>query len=340
MAVQEHKVALSGWNLEHVALDDGDGETGEWSRTTEESNALAAADDPATVAYIGPYNSGAAMVSMPVLNRTGLLQVLPNATWPGLTQSGWGAGEPERYYPTGKQTLVRMMPADSDLAQMAAERVHALGASTAWTVGDDSDYSRGMTKVFAGAAYAHSVQVTRNIELSGLDLTGTGGPTHPQPDAIFSAPSNLDGVKKLAAALKQNTLRSGVFVTDVALSDQLSEGDRQLMEGWHILFNAGVGITQSPAYLEFARRFHERYGRAPSAFAANAYDATGLVLDAAGKPGMDRRGIIAAVLNTQKPDGASGPIRFTDGGDIVGRRVSSYKMVGGQLILEEKVAVP
>ena len=73
--------------------DDGN-ETGQWQTEAESKNAQEAAADPAAVAYIGPYNSGAAKVSIPILNRAGLLQISPSTTWPGLTKPGFAQGEP------------------------------------------------------------------------------------------------------------------------------------------------------------------------------------------------------------------------------------------------------
>ena len=55
------------------------------------------------MAYIGTYNSGAAKIAMPILNRAGLLMISPANTWPGLTKPGKGdPGEPEIYRPSGK----------------------------------------------------------------------------------------------------------------------------------------------------------------------------------------------------------------------------------------------
>lgn len=339
MAVEERKATLSGWDVQHIALDGGDAETGEWSRTAEEANARAAADDPATVAYIGPYNSGAAMVSAPLLNRAGLLQMLPVATWPGLTQSGWGQGEPQRYYPTGKRTLVRIMPSDSALAQAAAQKAQALGAKTAWTLSDGSDYSEGMVSTFDRSAQARAIQVVQRLKLGGPDFSRISDPTQSEPDALFIAPSSLGSLTKLIEARRQNTTRPAIFVTDVALSDQLSESSRRQMEGWHILFNDDAAILKNPAYIEFARKFQARYGTSPSRLAANAYDLASIALEAVAKAGRDRARVVEAVLDTQKLDGATGVVRFDESGDVQGRRVSSYTVISGQFSPEAAAPV-
>jgi branched-chain amino acid transport system substrate-binding protein len=93
-------------NLQIVleTLDDGN-EAGQWQPGLEANNAQKAVDDESAVAYIGPYNSGAAKVSIPILNRAGLLQISPSATWPGLTKPGFAQGEPGIFYPTGHRTF-------------------------------------------------------------------------------------------------------------------------------------------------------------------------------------------------------------------------------------------
>lgn len=339
MAVDERRPQLPAWQVEHVALDDGDIETGEWSRVLEGANAQAAVADPATVVYIGPYNSGAAMVSMPILNRAGLLHMLPSATWPGLTQEGWGEGEPQRYYPSGKPTLVRMMPPDSVMPEAAAEWSRSRGAKTALVIDDGSDYSRGMAQAFSRAAAGRLISVTAPLSLEDPALESeTGGPT--PPDAVFFAPGSLNSVRKLITVLgmgmqaSTQTHHSDVFVTDVALSEQLSEPEREGMQGWHILFNDDPGLKASAPYASFATRFHAKYGHEPSRFAANTYDLATLALDAAEKVGRDREAIVNAVLNASQQDGATGPVRFTSEGDIIGRRVISYRVAAGAFQLE------
>lgn len=64
----------------------------------------AALQDPDVCAYIGTFNSGAAKVSMPILNLGDLLMVSPANTAVGLTKPGLGVpGEPEVYRPTGRR---------------------------------------------------------------------------------------------------------------------------------------------------------------------------------------------------------------------------------------------
>ena len=88
------EVALLDW-------DDATARSGAWDRELEEENAEKAVKDKDVMAVIGPYNSGAARISTPILNQAGLVQITPAATWPGLTRKdpSADADEPEKYRP-------------------------------------------------------------------------------------------------------------------------------------------------------------------------------------------------------------------------------------------------
>lgn len=338
LAIDETGLTLPGWRLEHLALDDGGDETGDWSARKEEANARAAARDPSVIAYIGPYTSGAAAISLPILNQAGLLQGLPIATWPGLTQAGWAAGEPERYYPTGVQTMVRLMPPDSTQALVASIKAHRLGAATALIVHDGSDYSLGMAAAFQGAAETLGIRVT------GRANAGAGSEdwwsSVVEADVVFLAPSNLSVAAAAARGLATEPPRMAVFSTDVALSDQLSQEDRQLMEGWYVVFNGDATPGEPGRFEDFDRRFRARYGEQPSQYAANAYDLTAAVLEATRRVGPDRGKIATEVLSGTYEAAIRGPLRFAPNGDVQGGQLTLYRLSGGKFVVQEELAVP
>ena len=89
-------------------------------RTSEQcsANANAYAQNKSVIGVIGTFNSGCAEIVIPVLNRAAggpVAMVSPANTYVGLTHSGPGtaAGEPDKYYPTGKRTYMRIVPRDT-----------------------------------------------------------------------------------------------------------------------------------------------------------------------------------------------------------------------------------
>jgi branched-chain amino acid transport system substrate-binding protein len=338
LAIEENGSTLPGWTLEHLPLDGGDDETGDWSARKEEANARAAGADPSVIAYIGPYASGAAAISLPILNEAGLLQGLPVATWPGLTQEGWAAGEPGRYYPTGVQTMVRLMPPDSAQAIAAASKAHQLGAGTAFIIHDGSDYSLGMAAAFQGAAEKLGINVAARINAESSSEGGWGNAE--APDVVFVAPSNLTVAVTAARRISANPPRISVFSTDVVLSDQLSQEGRQLMEGWYVVFNGDASPGDPARFEDFASRFERRYGEQPSQYAANAFDLTAALLEATRRVGPDRGKIASEVLAGTYEDAISAPLRFDAHGDAAGGHLTLYRLTGGEFVEQEELAVP
>ena len=91
MAIDEYDGEIAGMKIEYQDRDDADRRVAvsgppSWRPTTPSK----AVDDPDVMAYIGPYNSGAAKVSMPILNEAGLLQISPAVTLDRADQEGPG----------------------------------------------------------------------------------------------------------------------------------------------------------------------------------------------------------------------------------------------------------
>ncbi len=121
IALEEAHDKCGQFDVVYADWDDATAAAGQWTAEAETANARRAAHDPDVVAYIGTYNSGAAKIAMPILNRAGLLMISPANTWPGLTKPGKGdPGEPEIYRPTGKLNYTRVVPADDLQGPLAA----------------------------------------------------------------------------------------------------------------------------------------------------------------------------------------------------------------------------
>jgi branched-chain amino acid transport system substrate-binding protein len=114
LALEQAAGQAGGRQIELVARSDsGPQEPTSWRPELVYRNARAAALDEATVAYLGEFNSGASAISIPILNEFGIPQISPTNGYVGLTRSeGADRGEPDKYYPSGTRTYVRVAPAD------------------------------------------------------------------------------------------------------------------------------------------------------------------------------------------------------------------------------------
>ena len=77
------KVELGGvtYTIQFEDMDDASpARGGNWDANVEKDNATRAVADPDVMAYIGTFNSGAAKISMPILNGAGLTMISPANT--------------------------------------------------------------------------------------------------------------------------------------------------------------------------------------------------------------------------------------------------------------------
>ena len=114
LALEQAGGRIGGRRIVLRSLNDATKQAGSWTPEKVSQNARRAAQDDTTIGYIGEFNSGGSAVAIPILNEAGVPQISPANTAIGLTRGGPGtfAGEPEKFYPTGKRTYARVVPND------------------------------------------------------------------------------------------------------------------------------------------------------------------------------------------------------------------------------------
>src|SRR6478609_2198325 len=134
--VEQIKQTLDGqkignFTIKYTDLDDSSAaNNGDWDGAVEQQNANKAAADPDAMVYIGTYNSGAAKLSIPILNAACLVMISPANSYPGLTHSVTGVtaqGEPDSYYPGGYRNYARVINTDDNQGGASSEWALSLG---------------------------------------------------------------------------------------------------------------------------------------------------------------------------------------------------------------------
>jgi branched-chain amino acid transport system substrate-binding protein len=136
------------FTVNYQSLDDSSAAAGKWDGTQTAAYARKAAEDPKAVYYIGEFNSGASQVSIPILNQAGTPQVSPANTAVGLTTNNPGSspGEPQKYYPTGKRTYLRIVPRDAIQGPAGAIAMKQAGCTNVAIANDKEAYGAGLAK--------------------------------------------------------------------------------------------------------------------------------------------------------------------------------------------------
>src|SRR5215212_2951092 len=168
MAVEEHGGKAGNFTVVYEPLDDATPAKGSWDEGKEAENANRAVNDPDVMAYIGTFNSGAAKVAIPILNRANLVMISPANTYPGLTKPGKGEpNEPNVYYPNGKRNYARVVPADDLQGAAAANWAKELGVAKVYILDDTQLYGKGIADVFNATATKIGLTVVGRDSIDG-----------------------------------------------------------------------------------------------------------------------------------------------------------------------------
>ncbi|HTN77009.1 MAG TPA: branched-chain amino acid ABC transporter substrate-binding protein [Pirellulaceae bacterium] len=333
MALEEVDYKIGDFTIEYRDWDDATAAAGTWTAEAESANADAAAKDPDVMVYIGTYNSGAAKISMPILNVAGLLMISPANTWPGLTKPGVGDfGEPEIYRPTGKVNFTRVVPADDLQGSRAAEWAKELGAKKVYILDDNEVYGRGIATIFHDRCDQIGVEVLghesidvkaqefkslmTSIKSLGPDLIYFGGTTQSKGGQIAK--------DMVAAGLDAKIMGPDGCYESVFIS---SAGAENVNGRCYVTFG---GLP--PERLEkFNRDYKARFGHTPEGYAVYGYECGRVAIEAIRKAGKkDRQAIVDAALGLKDFEGALGKWSFDKNGDISLDMVSGFEVQNGE----------
>ena len=345
MAIADTKIPNVTVNFE--ALDDATAAKGSWDAAQEAENARKAIGDKSVVAYIGTYNSGAAKVSIPLLNSAGLVMVSPANTYPGLTKPGKGeANEPNTYYPNGKRNYARVVPADDLQGAVGAVWAKDLGAKKVYIVHDTQLYGKGIADVFRakakdlsltevgyeGAEKADNYRALANkIKDSGADFVYYGGIVDNNPAVL------LKDIRSVLPSIKF------MGPDGINCAEFLKEAGPAADANVYSTFGGVPPEKYTGKAADWLKAYNAKYGAgSPDPYAIYGYEAAKVVLAAiaaAGDKADDRATVLANVMGTKNFDGVLGKWSFDANGDTTLTQFSGSQAKSGDWAFVKELAV-
>jgi branched-chain amino acid transport system substrate-binding protein len=338
MALDDVNMRIDGATLEFESMDDATPAKGAWDAGKEAENANKAVNDPDVMAYLGTFNSGAAKVSIPILNRSNLVMVSPANTYPGLTKKVEGVepNEPDVYYPTGQRNYARVVPSDDLQGAVAANWAKSLGATRVYILHDTELYGNGLGTVFNDTAPKVGLTVVGGPE--GIDprasdyralatkIRGTN------PDLIYFGGITQNQVGKLLKDIRSTMGNNVKFMgPDGIYENAFIEDAGDAAEGTYITFGGVPPSKLTGKGAEWYQSYKSKYGE-PEAYAAYGYETGKVVVEAIKRAGVkDRVKIRDAVFATREFDGILGARwSFDRNGDTSITNMSGRQVKGGK----------
>jgi branched-chain amino acid transport system substrate-binding protein len=314
---------------------------GNWDPGQVSENASQAAADRRAIAYLGELNLGASAISVPVTNEAGLLQVSPGDGLASLTdEPPRSAAGPERYYPSGRRSFMRLVPDDLRSARLIVHRMQALGAERPAMIVGTGVYARELAAELA--AEAREVGMTA---IEGEDLRDdpetvkevAADLAEVQPDAIVLALARDRQTPELLAALGEALPQaplitgSGVLVSQPLVA--APGGSPASVEA----------VAPAPPEGTAARGVLKRIAREQGAELATpaalwGYESMRVALEAiraaqrGGKP-AERAGVIRAALRARDRRAPIGSYEVHRNGAVSGLPLALYRLEGDRFEL-------
>jgi branched-chain amino acid transport system substrate-binding protein len=343
--VDEIKSVLDGqkvgnFTIKYISLDDASpAKNGDWDGTVEQSNANKAANDPDAMVYIGTYNSGAAKLSIPILNGACLVMLSPANTYPGLTKAVEGvteAGEPDSYYPNGYRNYARDILTDDTQGGASAEWAFSMGYKKAYVIDDGQTYGSGIGRAWAKHFAKIGGQVlSANGSSESYDPKATDYAALAQKvassgaDVMFIGAITGQGTAKLWKDIRAANPNIAIFGPDGVNEKSWFDGAGTAGVGTFLTFG-GADISQltgeGKTWADAFKAAHN--GTNPPFYAAYAHAAAEIVLAALKSVTTtnDRWQVLQAVMGSKDVETVIGKVTFDANGDPLGGVVSSYKM--------------
>jgi branched-chain amino acid transport system substrate-binding protein len=325
LALQDFGSAAGGFAIEYEPLDDAIASTGSWDAGKESENANKVINDADAMVYIATYNSGAAAISIPILNTVPMAMISPANTYPGLTQAVEGVtdeGEPDKYYPSGKRNYMRNTVADHLQGGAQANWAISQGYKKAYVLHDNQLYGKGVALAFQ--LYFKQL----GGEVLGFEAFQSDAPDYQAlatgiadkgPDIIhIGAIVNLNPgkvVKDLRSVMSPDDV---VIITpDGCFNQAFIDSAGEEGEGTYATFG-GVPpeFLESEVGVDWRNRIVAMIGHSPDAYATYAYEAAVIAMQAIDVvQEKDRSKILDAMFATKEFQGLSGTYSFTATGD-------------------------
>lgn len=290
---------IDGKNIELIAEDT----RGDQSEAASAASKLIQQDN--VVGIVGGVISPETMTAGPIANDSKVVMISSSST---------AAGVPD----IGEFIFRNCLSDEVQAVQLAEYAINELGYKKFAIMYTNNDYGLSVKDAFEEKARELSEVVAVETFNDGendfrAQLTKIKGKS---PDAIYIAGYYTEAAK-IAQQAQDQELNAAILGADGFYSPKLMELGGDAVE--NVIFTAGFFTDDPQANVQnFVKAYNEKFNEDPDMFAAQAYDATKILLEAIKNANsLAGEDIRSAMAQTKNFPGVTGTTSFTENGDAV-----------------------
>jgi branched-chain amino acid transport system substrate-binding protein len=335
---QQHNWTAGKYTFAYQSCDDATAQAGKWDSGKTSANANAYAQNQDVVGVIGTFNSGAAEIIVPVINRAAngpVAMVSPANTYVGLTHGGPGtvAGEPGKYYPTGKRNYARVVAADDYQGAADALLAQSLKVKKLFILNDKEAYGLGVASNVRNAAQKLGIKIVGFTEWDGKASSYEALAVkiqHSGAQGVFLGGLVCENGGKLI-----KDIAAGAKGVHIMAPDGFTPISATIQEGGTAANNMTVSVAGLPntalkgAGAAFVKAFTKADHRPPDPYSVYAAQAAEVMVQALAQSNGTRADVAKQLFKVHLKNSILGNVSFTANGDVTANPVTIYRVKSG-----------
>ncbi len=279
------------------------------------------------VAILGHMTSGQTLAALPTVEASGLVLFSPSSSTPLLK------GKKDAFFRT-------VTTSDAEAAALG-NALHSRNAQTAVVVidSDNAGYTEPFAEAFEQAFAARGGQTLERIVFASRGVTSWEDLAKRimarEPQALLIVASSRD-TATLVQELRRGTFKGLLFGSGWARTGDLPKYGGRAVEG--MIFGSPFNANSTaPAFLEFKKRYQERFGADPTFAAVYAYEAVLFLSAALELTGWKADGLKETLPGLRNIQGLMGALALDEFGDIE-RSTNIEEVRDGQFLVLDVIA--
>jgi branched-chain amino acid transport system substrate-binding protein len=342
--LEEDKYQACGgqFTIVYEDLDDATAAAGKWDAAQVATNANKAAADKDVMVFIGNFNSGAAKISIPILNQAGVVMISPANTYPGLTKPGKGEpNEPDVYYPSGKRNYARVVPADDLQGRAAANWAKELGATSVFVLDDTELYGKGVADVFEATAKEIGMTVAgrEGIDGKAADYRALAAKiVSTNPDLVYYGGITQNNAGQLWKDIRSEGFEGKMMGPDGIYEEAFISAAGDAARETYVTFGGVPAEKLTGKAADWYTNYKAAFNAEPEVYAVYGYEAANVAMAAINQVcKADRAAILDAVMGTKDFQGILGTWSFDENGDTSLTGMSGAQVKDGKFEFAKEI---